>query len=128
MVAVIDKQLAVLQARFPGTTAQPLADEVFCVVVPEVPLSAAWSKPSTTVYFLAPAGYPMARPDCFWIEEQVRLANGQNPQSSAVPNQIPGTGISGLWFSWHLECEWDPNRDTLCTWMNSILERLGRNH
>ena len=127
-MSVLDKQLALLQGRFPGTVMQPLADGASCITVPGVPLGPAWSQPSTTVYFLAPAGYPMAQPDCFWIEAQIHLVSGQTPQNSSTPNQIPGTGISGLWFSWHLVSAWDPNRDTLCTWMNSILERLGRNH
>jgi hypothetical protein len=38
---------------------------------------------------------------------------------------IPETAESGLWFSWHLQ-GWNPNRDTLSSWMNTIADRLRR--
>lgn len=72
---------------------------------------------------MAPAGYPFAKPDCFWAAGELRLENGNLPQSANV-NTIPETAEAGLWFSWHLTHPWDPNRDDLLTWLASIAERF----
>ena len=92
--------------------------------VPAVPLPPGWSKSASGVRFLVPVAYPFAALDCFWADEELRLASGQLPASSGSPNPIPETGQSGLWFSWHLVGAWNPNRDTLSSWVNTIHDRL----
>ena len=64
----------------------------------------------------------MARPDCFWADSGLRLANGSLPQASNV-QAIPETGDTGLWFSWHVQ-HWDPNRDSLITYIQVIRSRF----
>ena len=85
-------------------------------------LPPGWSAPQTEVRFLAPVGYPMARPDCFWADNGLRLAAGAMPQATQI-NEIPNAGEQGLWFSWHVQ-HWDPNRDTLLTYLQVIRSRL----
>lgn len=92
------------------------------IAIPEFPLPQGWSKERTTVLFVAPVGYPLAQPDCFWADEDLRLSSGAVPQNSGT-NPIPERGGSNLWFSWHLS-GWSPNQSNLLTYINSIKARF----
>lgn len=105
---------------------QRLATGAYLVTVKNVPLREGWSRGATDVLFLAPAGYPAAQPDCFWVTPYLRLTNGAMPQSANDGSAIPGDPVPGrslTWFSWHLQ-SWDPNRDKLATFYSTILKRL----
>lgn len=120
---MLEAQLEALAKRYPGASARPLAAGGHCVCVPQVRTGAAWSKPRTDVRFVAPTGYPYANPDCFWADPDLRLAGGAMPASSGI-SAPPESSENGLWFSWHLKQPWDPNRDTLLTWMAVIADRF----
>jgi hypothetical protein len=74
------------------------------------------------IKFIAPVGYPLSRPDCFWADVDLRLTSGSMPQNSAN-NPIPHRVENHLWFSWHL-ASWNPNSDNLLTYLNVIKRRL----
>jgi len=123
---VVDLQLRELRERYPGTEAQALPSGGLLVTVPGVPLPVGWTKRMTAIRFVVPAAYPYAALDCFWADVDLRLAGERMPQSAGAPNPIPETGAQGLWFSWHLAHPWNPNRDTLSSWMNTVNDRLLR--
>ena len=123
MSGLVTAQLAEVRRRFVAAEVLQMASGTMLVTVPDVALPKGWSKPSTTIRFLVPASYPFAQLDCFWAEADLRLASGGSPQNAAA-NPIPEAGQVGLWFSWHLTTPWNPNRDTLSSWMNVILERM----
>ena len=123
---MLDAQLADLKARYPGTDTTRLPSGTTLVTVPEVPLPSGWSQPRTTVRFLVPAAYPYAALDCFWADPDLRLTGERMPVNTGAGNAIPEVGQVGLWFSWHLAQAWNPNRDTLSSWMNTINDRLRR--
>lgn len=123
MSGIIAKQLAQLQERFSGAHVQHLPSGTILVIVPDVRLPEGWSRSSTTIRFLIPLGYPHAQLDCFWAEPNLQLASGALPQNTAQ-NPIPEVPFVGLWFSWHLTFAWNPNRNTLLTWMDVILNRM----
>lgn len=87
-----------------------------------------WSVPSVTILFLAPPAYPLAAPDCFWVEPVgFRLANGNMPNAANDSNQIPEMPQRRCtWFSWHVQT-WNPNRDSLITYYKVILQRFEQN-
>jgi hypothetical protein len=58
------------------------------------------SRQPTVVYFVTSPSYPMAQPDCFWTDPQLRLASGAMPQNTSVNNNH-GAPENLLWFSWH---------------------------
>jgi hypothetical protein len=126
MAAVIDRQLGELDARFGAVRSCALPSGSTLVTVEDVALPPGWSTTRTTVRFLIPVGYPFAALDCFWADDSLRLSSGAVPQNAGAGNVIPETSEQGLWFSWHLEGAWDANRDTLSSWMNSIIDRLRR--
>jgi hypothetical protein len=123
-MGILDTQLDQLRQRYAIVDAKALGSGTTLVTIPGVPLPAGWNKPASTIRFLVPAGYPFAALDCFWADEDLRLASGQLPTNSGCPNPIPESGQSGLWFSWHLTTPWNPNRDTLSSWVNSINDRM----
>jgi hypothetical protein len=95
------------------------------VRIPDVALPDGWNKRQTQVTLVAPEGYPFAKPDCFWTDDDLRLANGALPQNSQLNNPIPGAPGNCLWFSWHVE-PWNPNQDDLVTWFTLIKQRLAK--
>lgn len=125
-MSIAEGQLQELRERYGSVDTRALPSGTILVTVDGVPLSTGWSKPRTSVRFLIPAAYPFAALDCFWADLDLRLAGGGIPQNSGVPNDIPEVGEQGLWFSWHLAQAWNPNRDTLSSWMNTINDRLRR--
>lgn len=114
-------------ARFPGATLEELPSGAALVTLPEVQISPGWSHERSTLRFIVPAGYPGPSPDCFWADATLTLAGGGPPQASQSPNLIPETIIQGRWFSWHVTDgprNWNPNRDTLMTYVGIILDRF----
>jgi hypothetical protein len=124
-MSVIDHQLDKLRQTFPNVEFVQQQDGVGMIKVSDVPLPAGeWNRTLTNIYFLVPIGYPMARPDSFWTEPDLRLANGSLPKGSS-PQTPPFGGEPKMWFSWH-PSSWSPNRDDLLTYTRLILDRLKR--
>ena len=127
MNPIIAEHLKSLREHYPEASATPMPSGAHLVIIPNVPLPGGWNRQTTTILFLAPPGYPAAQPDCFWVEPgQMRLANGGTPQGSNDSNPIPELNPPRqfTWFSWHLQT-WNPNRDSLFTYFNVIMKRLG---
>ncbi len=128
---MIEKQFADLQGYLRDekglqSDLQRLATGGHLVTVKKVPIRDGWNQPEVDVLFVAPPGYPAARPDCFWTLPALRLRNGGLPQNANEGTPIPGDPTPGrrmTWFSWHLQA-WDPNCDKLATFYSAILKRL----
>jgi hypothetical protein len=121
----VERQFAALKAAFPDATVSTLPSGAHLVEIPKYPLPPGWSLGEVKVLFVAPPGFPGAQPDCFWVEPSgLRLANGGTPQASNDSNPIPGVeGRATTWFSWHLQ-GWNPNSDSLITYLHVIRQRL----
>lgn len=120
----LDAQLAELQKIFPLASKTPSRTGAHLIAVPDYPMPPGWNHEKVTVYFVAPPGYPAAQPDCFWLEPTgIRLKNGATPQNSNDANQVPEFGPRGTWFSWHVQ-QWNPNQDSLTTYLHVIRRRL----
>jgi hypothetical protein len=117
----LERELEEVRERFPNASMRQVSGQ-WLVSVPDVQAPAGWNKPVVTMHFFVPAGYPHANPDCFYVDSDMRLANGNLPQNSAL-NQLPESGIL-LWFSYHLARPWKPGRDRLQTWVSTCLGRL----
>jgi hypothetical protein len=124
-MGIPEVQTEELRQRYADLRMQALPSGAIQVAIGSVPLPAGWSKACTSIRFLVPAGYPFAAPDCFWADNDLLLEGGRMPCSAGNNNTIPETTEIGLWFSWHVQ-GWNPNRDTLSSWMNTIGDRLRR--
>jgi hypothetical protein len=122
-----DEQLKLLRERVQrdggAVELQELTSGARVVLIRNYKLPEGWSPRVVTVEFYVPPGYPAANPDCFWVEPQLRLSNGRDPQASNVSNPMPEVGPRGTWFSWHIQ-GWRPNHSTLVTFVNGIRSRL----
>src|SRR5260370_31285088 len=119
----IEEQFEILKASgWPQANLQKQPDGSHIVSVGSVFLPPGWSRSTTAVYFLAPVGYPLSRPDCFWADADLNLINGAMPQGTST-TPVGNTGISGLWFSYHVSA-WNPNNDNLLTYLHVIKNRF----
>ena len=113
------------KARYTSATLTELPSGAALISVPSCGLPSGWSAQEVTLRFIAPNGYPVAAPDCFWVDPNLNVNGGSLPKSSATNNQIPETAVLCHWFSWHVEGgHWLPNLHDLLTWMSTCLKRL----
>jgi hypothetical protein len=117
-----EQQLQELAEHYPGATSAKGADGSYLITVPNVPLPQGWNAQTTTVRFVAPVGYPISKPDCFWADANLKLTGGRNPQNTNQ-NPLPNGPNPLLWFSWHAE-RWSPNNDSLLTYFRVIKKRF----
>ena len=128
---MISQQFLELQSylqefKHQGAEIQRRADGSYLITIKGVQLPAGWNPRQVDVLFVAPPGYPAARPDCFWVSPPVRLSNGAIPQNASEGTPLPydvNPARRLTWFSWHLQM-WDPNRDRLEQFYRAILQRL----
>jgi hypothetical protein len=120
-VTPLQEQFEILKAEFPDAELKPLQGGAFIISIPAIPLPAGWSKTATLVKFVTPVGYPFSPPDCFWTDADLKIGPGTMPQASAN-NPCPD-GSTQLWFSWHVG-QWNPNSDSLLTYVRVIKRRL----
>jgi hypothetical protein len=121
-VTPLEEQFEILKTELPDASLQLLPSGAGLVTIQDFELPPGWSQPKTTIRFLAPVGYPFAKPDCFWADLQLRLQGGAMPQSTNI-SAIPEINENHLWFSWHMG-PWNPNRDSLQTYFRVIRKRL----
>jgi len=123
MMNILERQLEELRQVYSGG-AEPrtLPSGAVLIELKSVALPPGWNRASTSVRFVVPVGYPFAAPDCFWADNDLRLASGTQPQATNF-QPIPEANLPGLWFSWHVQ-GWNPNRSNLVTYAKVIEQRL----
>jgi hypothetical protein len=122
-MSILDRQLEELREVYPaGVDTKTLPSGAVLIELKGVTLPVGWNKPSTSIRFLVPVGYPFAAPDCFWADDALRLDPNRQPQATNF-QAIPEANAPGLWFSWHVQ-GWNPNRSNLVTYAKVIEQRL----
>lgn len=122
----LEIQFEDLKLKYPQATLQRNPDGSAIISIPNIPLKPAgqWNNEATTVRFVAPVGYPAAKPDCFWTDADVRLRNGNIPKNTGQ-QPLAHSSVPTLWFSWHA-ASWNVNSDNLRTYLRVIEDRLAR--
>lgn len=98
------------------------------VIIKDWRLPDGWSKPSIKLLVLIPPGYPVTPPDNFYVDNDLRLTNGQMPGNVNANNQQ--LGRTWLQFSFHVEGgHWKPSADLLSghslqTYLTGVATRL----
>lgn len=121
MNPIIEKQLVPLREEYPYADVTQLNDGSHLLSISNIPLSDGWNQPETTIWFVIPVGYPIAKPDCFWADQNLRLLDGRMPMNTNITG-MPN-GEAKLWFSWHTQ-KWNPNIDNLLTYVHVVEGRL----
>jgi hypothetical protein len=118
-VTVLDDQLDEAARQRSGLIADRMPDGMWMVGF-DAHLPPGWNRASTQVKFVLPLPYPAAQPDCFYADQDLRLARGAMPVNSGMQ---PLNNVPMLWFSWHLSA-WNPQRDDVFTYVRFIESRL----
>lgn len=86
-------------------------------------LPPGFNKASTELLLRFPMSYPNGRPDMFWTDADLLLANGTVPRNGDAIE----TGLGKQWrrFSWH-PTNWNPGRDNLRTYLEFVNNRLAK--
>jgi hypothetical protein len=122
-MAIADEQLEDI-ARAYKVKVSSLPSGARLVEIAGYQLPVGWNRDVVTILFVLPPAFPAAPPDCFWVEPGgLRLENGNTPQNTNDANPIPEVGQRGTWFSWHLQ-DWNPNRNGVRSFFQSIVSRL----
>jgi len=119
----LQKQFETLKREYPTATCEALPSGAAVITIRDFPLPDGWSRPTIRVTFVAPVGYPLAKPDFFWTSPELRLRDGAMPHAAVPMLMHEANGEFQLRFSWHLN-EWNPNRDDLVTFLRVIDHRL----
>lgn len=123
MNEIVDQHIETLRRKYGSAfVSDRRPDGTRLVTIPEFPLPNGWNKRSTRVVFVVPLGFPVARPDSFWTNRDLRLSTGAIPTNTAENTNYGGTEPL-LWFSFHAQ-HWNPAADSLLTYANIIRRRL----
>src|SRR3990172_8915698 len=93
------------------------------VIFNNYPLPHGFNKKSTNLLLRLPMSYPNGRPDMFWTDRDLTLANGNIPKNA--DHFEKAIGIEWRRFSWHLQ-NWNPGNDNLKTYLEFVNNRLSK--
>lgn len=94
-----------------------------CAVFSGHPLPRGYNRCSSDLLLRLPLSYPNGKPDMFWLESDVLLANGSVPKSA----EHIETYLDRKWrrFSWHMT-HWNPAQDDFRTYLEFVNSRLAK--
>jgi Prokaryotic E2 family E len=87
------------------------------------PIPPTMNKAKSDILLRIPLGYPGAKPDMFWTDEDLKLRDGNVPRSAEAIETIAGRHWRR--FSWHTQ-NWNPGVDNLQVYMEFVSVRLGK--
>jgi hypothetical protein len=95
------------------------------LVVPGFELPAQWSHQVVTLLAIVPNGYPLAPMDMFWVDPEVHLAGGTDPNAANCRE----TRLGKQWqrFSWHYsdpQGAWRPSSSSLLSHLRFCMMRF----
>lgn len=99
-------------------------DKEIGVVFKNYPIPAhIYSSDKVDLLVIAHPSYSNPKMDMFWVDPPVTLKkNGQDPKSTGTATKF---GKSWQQFSWHVNT-WNPAKDNLITYLDTINDRLRR--
>jgi hypothetical protein len=99
------------------------AEGIACAIFLGYPLPRGYNKPASDLLLMLPLSYRNGKPDMFWVEPGVVLANGAVPRSA---EQVE-SHLNRQWrrFSWHM-ASWNPAVDDLRTYLEFVNSRLAK--
>lgn len=116
------EEVDMLNAVGMNATVTKGAKGFFHVTVTRHPVAQGYNQSNTQVLLRLPASYPAGKPDMFWTDKALRLANGKMPEKA---NEENVDGTQWLRFSWHPK-SWTPGVDDLTTYMEFVNRRLAQ--
>lgn len=119
------RQLADVRRRWATSTLEMLDKHRILLRVPDVDLpNKYWEQSSTTILVEIPIGFPCASPQHFYCEKKITLKSGGWPAHSMSPKFRDFFGVKAE--QWHMLVlrDWNPNKCTLMTYVNTCRQRF----
>lgn len=94
------------------------------VIFNKYKLPKGWNMPETNLLIITDISYPNSKIDMFWVDQNLRLANGNTmPQNGGCFETYNNT----IWqrLSWHVQ-KWNPAVDNVITYLGTIDSRLSQ--
>jgi hypothetical protein len=113
----IDEVVATYKGEVRGQAAHGLE-----IILRDVSLPAGYSVTKVNILIKVPPTFPDARPDMFWVNPPIVLANGAQPQATSIESMG-----SESWqrYSWHLQPQaWHAGTSRLRDFVRAVLARL----
>lgn len=103
----------------------PPTGNIIYLVFTDYPLPKGWNKPTTKLLLITDISYPNSKIDMFWVDQDLRLADGRIPQAGGTFE----TYINQTWhrFSWHVQ-KWNPAVDNVISYLGTVDARLRQLH
>lgn len=117
--ARIDREIATVAEKYPGTTAVDVPDGSVGLIIPALPIPAGFTGTTARILVRIPAMYPSERLDLFWLAPTLARDNG-----AALPNVmthgVPLAGEQWTQISWHDNSPHDPERISVLGFVRGI--------
>jgi hypothetical protein len=106
------------ELRAEGFSVELVEGEGFAnVIFQNYPVPRSYNKSSTELLLKLPMSYPNGKPDMFWTDEDLLLANGQEPiKANKIQNSL---GKRRRRFSWHPGA-WNPASGNLRMYLEFV--------
>lgn len=121
---LLQEHLMEVQAYHPGAHLAESNGQRY-LLVPGYQLPEAWGRQVVTLLVLIPNGYPQVAPDMFWVDPEIHLASGADPNAANCRE----THLGRQWqrFSWHYrdsQAAWRPATSTLLSHLRFCAARF----
>jgi len=119
----IQSDIDALKEQGWSVSGELMGDGFVHVIFDQFDLPAGFTPSTTKLLIKVPQSYPNGHPDMFWVDEGVRLSNGNVPEKADQLEQIH----EQTWrrFSWH-PSKWNPGEDTIRTFIEFVRVRFNR--
>lgn len=117
----LEHQLAVLKDKYPNVEVTAEGTNLL-LVIKNMTIPDGWSSKTIDLLIIVPNTYPMAALDMFWVAPTLTLANGGIPQCASEMETYGGRRWQR--FSWHLSRSWNPQLETLESYVKFCMTRL----
>jgi hypothetical protein len=120
LVERLASEVEKLSAEFGRCDVRPQPDESVVLVLGPVSLDSGWGRGESRIFLVVPPGYPEQRPQGFFADGGLTLANGAPAQCSGQTN-VAGEAVTS--FCWNPQL-WDPAKDDLWKYAKLMAERF----
>ncbi len=119
---LIESQFEELKLKYKNSLLIHNKDGSKTIVVYDITLPKGWSKNKTSISFDILECYPFCNPKYFSTDLDLRLNSGARPRNTN-DILIKFSKKKRLMFLWSVS-KWNPNRDTLITYVHVIEQRF----
>lgn len=120
----VERELADVSAKYPGSQAVEEAAGSLVLVIPQFPIPAGFNLAAVRIAVRVPALYPTEKLDLFWLDPDLQRSGAGLP--NVMGSGIQMVGQTWTQVSWHDNAPHDPNRITILGYIRGIRSWFAR--